>query len=190
MTIAAGAGEYFIDGAEMDAVQQYIDYVNLMTYDMRGSFQKITGHHTNLFASAYDPDGISCEKAVNIFQKAGVPAEKIVLGAAFYGRVWKGVNDENCGLNQNAETTGRYTLSYTELVNNYINKNGFVRYWDDSAKAPYLFNGDVFISYDDEMSLKHKAQYIKEKELAGIMFWEYSLDKSYTLVDTLYKELG
>lgn len=189
LTIAAGAGQYFIDGTEMHIVQQYLDYVNLMTYDMRGSFQDITGHHTNLFASADNPDGISCDKAVGMFEKAGVPVEKIVLGAAFYGRMWKGVKNANCGLNQKAETTGRYTLSYTDLVQNYVNKNGFIRYWDDSAKAPYLFNGDVFISYDDEESLRHKAHYVKEKGLAGIMFWEYSLDKTHTLVDTLYKEL-
>lgn len=189
LTIAAGAGQYFIDGTEMHIAQQYLDYVNLMTYDMRGSFEYVTGHHTNLFASADDPDGISCAKAVEMFKNAGVPAEKMVLGAAFYGRMWKGVNHARMGLNQRAESTGKYTLSYTDLVQNYVNKHGFTRYWDDDAKAPYLFNGKDFISYDDEESLKHKARYIKDRGLAGVMFWEYSLDKTHSLVYTLYKEL-
>jgi len=189
LTIAAGAGQYFIDGTEMHIAHQYLDYVNLMTYDMRGSFEHITGHHTNLFALACEPDGISCAKAVDMFENAGVPAEKMVLGAAFYGRMWKGVDNIHSGLNQRAETTGRYTLSYTELVQSYVDKNGFKRYWDDDAKAPYLFNGDAFISYDDEESLRHKARYVKERGLAGMMFWEYSLDQTHTLIYTLYKEL-
>lgn len=190
LTIAAGAGKYYIDSTEMHLVQQYLDYVNLMTYDMRGTVEHVTGHHTNLFAPAIDPDGISCHKAVVIFRNAGVPLEKMVLGAAFYGRMWKGVNNADSGLNQRAETTGRFTLPYTDLSQGYINKNGFVRHWDDSAKAPYLFNGCAFISYDDRESLQHKARYVKERGLAGIMFWEYSLDRTYTLVDALYRELG
>lgn len=124
--------------------------------------QDTTGHHTNLFISDDMPKRMSCDKAVSMFKKAGVPLEKMVLGAAFYGRMWKGVKNVNNGLNQKAETTGRHTVSYTDLTEHYINKNGFTRYWDDNAKAPYLFSGDVFISYDDAESLSHKARYVKE----------------------------
>lgn len=189
LTIAAGADQYFIDGTEMDIIQQYLDYVNIMTYDMRGSFQDITGHHTNLYAPTGDPEGISGEKSVGLFVNAGVPIEKIVLGAAFYARMWLGVENADNGLHRKAETTGCHTRDYTDLLENYINKNDFVRYWDDNAKAPYLFSGNTFVSYDDEESLGYKAEYIKEKGLAGIMFWEYPLDKSHTLVDKLYREL-
>lgn len=190
LNIAAGAGQYFLDGTEMDKAQQYLDYVNLMTYDMRGSFQNTTGHHTNLYDQTGDPDGISGERAVNMFVEAGVPVEKIVLGAAFYARVWKGVENAGTGLNRKAQTTGCHTIDYTGLLESYINKNGYTRYWDDLAKAPYLFNGDTFISYDDEESLTYKAEFIKNIGLAGIMFWEYPLDSSYTLVDRLYKEIN
>jgi len=189
LTVAAGAGEYFIEGTEMEKVQQYIDYLNLMTYDMRGSFQDITGHHTNLYEQSGEPEGISSEKAVDMFVNAGVPIEKIVLGAAFYSRIWHGVENVGTGLGRKAETTGSHSVSYTELLESYINKNGYTRYWDDKAKAPYLFNGETFISYDDEESMTCKAEFIKERGLAGIMFWEYSLDKSRTLLDSLYRTL-
>ncbi|WP_243132985.1 glycosyl hydrolase family 18 protein, partial [Robinsoniella peoriensis] len=59
--------------------------------------------------------------------------------------------------------------------------NGFKRYWDDEAKAPWLFNGDTFISYEDGESIRCKADYVKEHGLAGMMFWEYSCDSTKTL---------
>ncbi|WKL00248.1 glycosyl hydrolase family 18 protein [Paenibacillus amylolyticus] len=54
LTIAAGADQYYVDGTEMVEVQQYLDYVQLMTYDMRGGFQVLTGHHTNLYTPTGD----------------------------------------------------------------------------------------------------------------------------------------
>jgi chitinase len=182
LTIAAGADQYYIDGTRMDEVQQYLDYVQLMTYDMRGGFQTLTGHHTNLYTPTGDLFRISADASVRMFATAGVPLHKIVIGAAFYTRIWRGVPNKNNGLFQNSSGAGGYGPSYADLASNYINKNGYIRFWDEEAKAPYLFNGSDFISYDDEESIKAKCDYIKEKGLAGIMFWEYSCDPSHTLL--------
>ena len=89
---------------------------------------------------------------------------------------------------------------YGDLAANYVNKNGFVRYWNDTAKVPYLYNATTgtFISYDDNESMKYKTDYIKTKGLSGAMFWELSGDcrtsPKYScsgpkLLDTLVKEL-
>ncbi|MEK5253554.1 glycoside hydrolase family 18 protein [Paenibacillus sp. FSL F4-0125] len=189
LTIAAGADQYYIDGTEMDQVQKYLDFIQLMTYDMRGGFQILTGHHTNLFHTTGDLYRISTEASVNMFIQAGVPREKIVIGVAFYSRMWKQVPDKNHGFLQMAGTTGGYGPEYTELFANYINQNGYTRHWDDEAKAPFLFNGDTFISYDDVDSITHKCEYVKREKLAGAMFWEYSCDKTHKLLDALYAGL-
>ena len=65
--------------------------------------------------------------------------------------------------------------------------SGFIRYWDDAAKAPYLYNGDVFISYTDEQSVKEIAQYAKKKNLGGVMNWEYGHDVDGELLKVLYE---
>lgn len=185
LTIAAGADQYYIDGTEMEQVQQYVDFVQLMTYDMRGGFQILTGHHTNL----YTPDGdlfrISVDASVKLFQRAGVPAHKIVIGAAFYSRQWEHVPDINHGLHQMAAGSGGYGPEYTELAAEYINVNGYVRYWDEQAQAPYLYNGSTFITYDDEQSITAKCQYIVDHGLAGMMFWEYGCDQTQRLLHAM-----
>lgn len=185
LTIAVGADEYYIDGTEMHNVHQYLDFIQLMTYDLRGGFQVLTGHHTNLFTPTGDLFRVSCNSSVNTFVKAGVPKEKLILGAAFYSRLWKGVPNINNGLHQFSQTAGGAGPDFTDLKKDYINKNGFTRFWDDEAKAPYLFNGSDFISYDDEESLKHKCNYIKENNLLGIMFWHYSADESGCLLNEI-----
>ena len=187
LTIAVGADQYYIDGTEMDKAQEYLDYVQLMTYDMRGGFQTLTGHHTNLYTGTGDLFRISCDASARLFEKAGVPKDKLVLGVAFYSRRWKDVPNINNGLYQMCPGSGGYGPDFTVLYENYINKNGFTRFWDDECKAPYLFNGNEFITYEDEESIKHKCEYVKETDLKGLMFWEYDCDKSGKLLDALYE---
>lgn len=189
LTIAAGADQYYVDGTEMAKVQQYLDYVQLMTYDMRGGFQVLTGHHTNLYTPTGDLFRISTDASVNLFIRAGVPKEKIVIGAAFYSRIWNEVPDRNHGLHQMAGSTGGYGPSFAELEAKYINKNGYIRYWDEEACAPFLFNGSSFISYDDEESIQCKCDYVKDQGLAGIMFWEYGCDPTHRLLGAVHQGL-
>ncbi len=186
VSIAAGAGNYFIEGTEMDRVAQICNYVQLMTYDMRSGFQKEAGHHTNLFTSSGDRLNGSVKSSVDAFHAAGVPREKIVIGAAFYSRRWDGLPNINRGLFQQAETVGQYGPGYTTLTESYINKNGFVRYWDDEAMAPFLFNGSSLISYDDPESIRLKCEYLKTEGLKGIMYWDHGSDPSRALLGAMW----
>ncbi|WP_127494964.1 glycoside hydrolase family 18 protein [Paenibacillus glycanilyticus] len=185
LTIAAGADQYYIDGTQMDQAQKYLDLIQLMTYDMRGGFQVLTGHHTNLYTPTGDLFRISTDASVNLFVRAGVPKEKIVIGAAFYSRMWNQVPDRNNGLHQMAGSVGGYGPDFTALTEEYIGKNGFVRYWDEEARAPYLFNGSSFISYDDEESIRRKCDYVKASGLGGLMFWEFGCDRTRRLLNAI-----
>lgn len=187
LTIAIGAAVEIMNDMELEIIHQYLDFINVMTYDMRGSFTHISGHHANLFSPAFEENGISAHKAVSKLIELGIPKDKIIIGAAFYARIWRGVSGEGTGLNQPAQSTGCNTCDYANLLENYIDKNGYKRYWDENSKAPYLFNGSDFISYDDEESLENKCGYVKEHNLGGIMFWEYSLDSSKRLLNKIFQ---
>ena len=196
LSIAAGALRSYIDGTDMKEVQKYLDYVQLMTYDFFSSFSPTTGHHANLYADG-TPEAVktSSDLAVKMFVEAGVPIGKIVMGAAFYGRSWVGVSGENNGLRQPADCTGRKDFKrgygYHAICKMLETGEGnFTYYWDDAAKAAYLYNGDCFITYEDKRALAHKVEYVKEHQMKGIMFWEYSEDKTRTLVEHLYNELN
>ena len=192
LTIAAGAGEYFIAGTEMDKAQGYLDYVQLMTYDM--CWGDTATHHTNLYPSNNNIKS-GAAYSVDLFNKAGVPLEKIIIGAAFYSREWHNIiSAENGGLHQKTGKGAGFAGNgpkYTDIRDNYINKNGYVRYWDDTAKAPYLFNEKTghFITYDDEESIKYKCEYIKKTGIKGIMYWEHSCDPKRYLIKAIKDNL-
>ncbi len=194
LTAATGGDTAFVNHTELGKAQQYLDYVNIMTYDLYHGNDKQTGHHSPLHQSdkgTHARNGSA--DAVEGHIRAGVPAGKIVLGLPFYGRGWADANDQNKGLYQPA--TGKHSfISYDDLVANYINKNGFTRHWDDDAKAPYLWNptSHTFISYADPESLTYKVDYVRAKKLAGVMFWEYKhdLQQKGVLLNTLVQHLG
>jgi chitinase len=186
LTIAAADREYF-DHTEMDKLPVYLDWINLMSYDFFNSLTPTTGHHAGLYASEHSaPTDRNAAAAVKQYLAAGVPADKIVLGVAFYGRGFAGVTPVNNGVNQPYQRfEGEH--SYAELAGKLIGSRGFIRYWDASAQAPYLWNGTsrTFITYDDPQSIGVKARYALEQRLGGIMFWELSQDRDGELLDVI-----
>ncbi len=193
VTLAAGAFDQYLTHTELEQDVKYLDFINLMTYDMCvPGMDKLAGHNAPLFANPRDPQHRSVDAAVEKFEAAGVPPSKIVLGVPFYGHAWHVDSTAFNGLYEPGGPTGRpVNASYKNLVANYINKNGFVRYWDSTSCAPYLFNrdSDIFISYDDPQSLRDKCDYVKARELRGVMFWSFKSDYASTLLRTLYDEL-
>lgn len=191
LTIASNDDQAYMEHTEMGNVHQYLDFVNIMTYDFFTANSEMTGHHTGLYQSGHsEAPSRTAAAAVERHLDAGIPPEKLVLGVAFYGRHWTGVRSERKGLNQPYDRFAGYH-SYSTLLNEYINRQGFTRYWDESAKAPYLWAPDSssFISYEAPESLRHKTKFVRENGLGGVMYWEHSQDYHDVLLGTLYKNL-
>ncbi|HEU5161662.1 MAG TPA: glycoside hydrolase family 18 protein, partial [Thermoanaerobaculia bacterium] len=176
LTIASAAGNYFRH-TEMNVLHQYLDFINIMTYDMVGSWAPRTGHHAALFGSAANPSGPSTASYVQQHLDAGIPARKLVVGVPFYARAFAGVTPENYGLFQSYQ---RYASEYSgsALERDIVGKAGFIRHWDNEAKAPFLWNAEsaTFVTYDDPESLQIKADWVRKLGLGGIMYWEHSHD--------------
>ena len=189
LSVAVGASAEFVRGTQMDRVAQLVDYVQLMTYDMRSGFTREAGHHAALYPSRGDLSAANVRDVVEIFRGAGVPREKMVLGAAFYGRTWKGVEDRCNGLLQRAQTVGLSGPRYGEITEAYLDENGFIPYWDADAQAGYLWNGSDFVSYEPPEALRLKCAFVREHGLKGLMYWEHGCDPSGELLHTIYTAL-
>ncbi len=189
LTTAVGASASYIENTEMDRAVKYLDYVNLMTYDFYTSGDS-AGHHSNLYPPEdYDKDA-SAHKSVQLFLEAGIPAEKLVMGVPFYGRSWIMESAEKHGINMPVAGRARGG-GYTFIKDSLVNQKGMVRYWDENAKAPYLFNSDTYqlVTYDDEESVRIKCEYVLENGLAGMMFWQYASDPKEYLLDAMNEHL-
>ncbi len=180
LTFAAGASEEYIAHTELSKLQKYVDTVNLMAYDYyEPTSSRITGHHAPLYTNPVDPAHISADASVQSFEKAGVPAAKILLGVPFYGHAWAHVPELNHGLFQPGQPAPQGYASYAVLTG-AIGSSGFTRYWDSISSVPYLYDPakQTFVSYEDTESLTLKGEYVLYHRLGGIMFWDYESDPS------------
>ncbi|WP_046505565.1 glycosyl hydrolase family 18 protein [Paenibacillus riograndensis] len=205
LTIASGASPAYVQNNNLSGIAAIVDWINIMTYDFNGSWNTTTGHNSPLYydpaaasSGLTDPENFNIDKAVTSYLANGVPANKLVLGLPFYGRGWGGAPGTGNGQYQvsaGISSTGTWekgNYDFWDLEANYINKNGYTRYWNNTAKVPYLYNPttQTFISYDDAESIGYKTSYIKTKGLAGAMFWETSGDRNKTLQTKLNTDLG
>jgi len=208
LTFASAGWKRYYNHIETLEVMKYANYMNVMTYDLVGGYSKFPAHHTNLgWIKKEDVVGTpwgawleesdwrrgprSAEKIVSYCLDLGVDPAQIIIGGAFYGRAWKGVPPENNGLFQTSDTVFIPWCQYEDIRNNYEGINGYTRYWDPVAKAPYLYNENdsIFFSYDDTVSVRLKTDYARDLGLGGIMFWQLGDDtRDFSLVDAIYRE--
>ena len=189
VTTALPCFDRLFEVTNMGEAAKHLDFINVMAYDYYVAGDTV-GHHSNLYPSENYEKENSVERAYNQYTKFGVPAEKLVLGVPFYGRSWIMESDDNKGIlrpQQQVLRGGGFTFIKDSLLTN----PDFVRYWDEKAQAPYLFNAtnNQLVVYDDEQSVKLKCEYVMEKNMAGIMFWQYASDPKEYLLDVVNANL-
>lgn len=99
---------------------------------------------------------------------------------------------EICDLVGNPVTNSHpYLDPNTMLVTPTAAAAGWVRYFDNTTKVPYLYNATLkqFISYEDKQSMDLKVQYIKSRNLAGGMVWELSQDTRGSIPNALLNQV-
>ncbi|MCL1786856.1 MAG: glycoside hydrolase family 18 protein [Defluviitaleaceae bacterium] len=168
LSMAAGGMQSAVDNLELDKLMKVMNFINLMTYDMC-PWDKV-GYHTALFpSSAGSP---SSDKVVAMYEEAGVPRDRLVLGCGFYGRVYKDVD----GLGAPTTTGPTFLGGGYPRIKEKIAKAGLQ--YDEAAEAPYVYDAETreFITFDNPRSLAAKMQYAKETGMGGVMFWEYTHD--------------
>ena len=55
-------------------------------------------------------------------------------------------------------------------------RNGASYVWDDEMKVPYAVQGDQWVGFDDERSIRNKMHWIKDNGYAGAMVWTVDMD--------------
>ena len=179
ISFAAGGFDQFIDQSiDWKKVMPIVDRVNVMTYDLTHGASDTSGHHTPLYSTPSQKQ--STDNAVRALLAKGVPANKIVIGAAFYGRLFL-INSATASNNGLYEPTKfSHGFSYAQVDDTISAANGFTKYWDDVAQAPYAYNPQrkLLATYDDDRSMRLKTQYAMQHKLGGIMFWQLADDRT------------
>jgi chitinase len=181
-----------------------------MAFDFHGGWDALTNFNSPLaydpFAPAVGGGALdwtwNTGGTVLYFLLNGVPRDKLVVGIPFYGKEYVGVAAANHGLFQtHGPTPANDTPTYHDLVdagladanlmpigptavtgNGAAGVNGFTRYFDFLAGAPWLYNpalnGGTFISYVGPRDVAARVAFVRALGLRGAWAWEISNDSN------------
>lgn len=216
LTSAIGVGHDKLEDVDYADAVQYMDYIFAMTYDFYGGWNNVVGHQTALYCGsfmrpgqcdgtgvdengeAYKGPAYTSDNAIQLLLAQGVPANKLVLGAAMYGRGWEGVTPDTLsdpsdpmtgvgnGKLKGSTAQGVWedgVIDYKGVKNFMLGAdktgiNGFEYGYDEQAEAPWVWNPTTgqLISFDDDRSVKAKGAYVRDLGLAGLFSWEIDAD--------------
>lgn len=200
ITAAMSADPTNLAGYNWERLQASMDYFNIMTYDINGGWSDKAGHNSPLYNYPGAERSLSLDSTTQFLIEQGVERNKINLGVAFYGRgvitkdpaVLNGPTADkvqttpqpgeeyfqpdgpimSCGDFDNWgywDATPFYSAIQQKTGGGTI--NGWNSHWDANAKVPYLTKDNYFLSYDNVRSIKEKAYYVVDEDLAGLIVW-------------------
>jgi len=197
ISFTAPSSYWYLRHFEIGAMMEHVDFVNLMTYDLFGSWDDqsdwIGPHvygHTNLTV---------IKNALGLLWRNGVPANQVNLGLGFYGRTYTLKDAQcdrpGCGFSDPG-TAGQCSgepgyMSYQDIAR--IRKSsGAPVVTDKKDTIKYFrYDEDQWVSFDDEETIKWKVEFANEQGLRGLFIWAVTQDTAEgTLLDAVLQPDG
>ena len=217
------AGSQNYTNIDLKSAAELVNFITVDGYNYAGSWDTVTNDASPLFDSRQDPDfgqDLDIADTAAAYLKAGVPAQKYVMGVPLYGAGWTGVPDKDHGLYQSstgpsavplANGTGVCTdlsgntpgcdvlltpgvATYSTLAN--LTANGYRNYFDPIRVAAWLYDPDsgTFFTYDTPATAFVKTLFIQTRVpggLGGAFVWAVKDDDANgTMVKVLARGLG
>ncbi|KAL8907850.1 MAG: hypothetical protein Q9207_001174 [Kuettlingeria erythrocarpa] len=177
LTVACPAGAKNYEILKLKAMDEYLDFWNLMAYDYAGSWDSTAGHQANLFPDSDNPSStpFSTASAVEYYTSHGVASSKIVLGMPLYGRAFTATNGPGkpySGIGEGSYEKGIWDFKV-------LPKEGAKEFVDKKIGASWSYDtgSKMMVSYDNAEIADRKVQFVKKRGLGGAMWWESSGDK-------------
>lgn len=166
------AGEFF----DYPKLAKCVNWFSPMTYEYASGWGVRFSLNSPIYTNSSAGATSSLSTTVNYLKNTrGLNPLQIVIGVPFFGWVF----NDYTSLGATKSNTNGLDKSYTSLYKEFIKNspsNGWVKYWDDVCKQPYLVNTGTqqMITYDDEDAILEKCKYVKANGLKGAMIWELS----------------
>ncbi len=177
----------FLLGYDLPSLSQSLDFLNLMAYDMHGTWESTADHLAPLYQRSWDTDSTNnIDTVVSYYISNGLTASKINLGIPLYGNAWSlssSVVTPPAPASGAAEpgpiiqTSG--VLSYSEICYYVLNSGWSVVQNSQGLMGPYAYSSSSpiqWVGYDDPAFAVVKGNYAISRGLGGAMVWDISKD--------------
>ncbi|XP_042877960.1 probable chitinase 10 isoform X5 [Penaeus japonicus] len=190
LTMAVPAGQNYIDkGYDVPSLTRDLDFFNILNYDYHSAYEPTINHHAALLpppgTSEYEWNAqLNVDWTVNYYISLGADRRKLVIGIPTYGRSYTLLDGNFTDFGSSADgpgEQGKYTkengfMAFYEVCENIASHGWEVRKPYPRRIGAYAFSGDQWVGYDDEKIVARKAEYVREQDLGGIMYWSLDND--------------
>lgn len=186
LTAAVASPETIVDVSyDVDQLNLYLDFVNIMTYDFHyfTKFTPFTGLNSPLYARREEQlymATLNINYTVQMYKEKGLHSDKIVVGIPTYGHTFSLINSDNTAVGSPASGFGSLGdsgfVNYPDVCAFLKNNSDASVKQDDDAKVPYVYKGTEWVSFDTPQSVRDKATFIKEQDLRGAMIYSLNAD--------------
>ncbi|KAL6715836.1 hypothetical protein ACLMJK_006797 [Lecanora helva] len=186
LTSALPAGQWALRNINIGRAANYLDLINLMTYDFSGPWTDVCGHQSQLYSPTNPPNdaaSTSCDSAVKYVLSHGVKSQKILMGIPAYGRSF--LEGTGVGTPYNGSGGEMGSFEYKDLPRPRASVH-----IDNKVVAVYCVGRDGgFVTYDDTRTVRVKAEYAKKQGLGGLFYWTGTGDRNdyLSLVEAGYR---
>lgn len=186
LTVAAAAPQTIVDVSyDVDQLNTYLDFVNIMTYDFHyyTKYTPFTGLNSPLYQHSTEQlylATLNINYTVHMYLDKGLDRNKIVVGIPTYGHTFTLVNVNNHRVSSPASGFGSLGslgfVNYPDLCTFVSNTSNVHITEDNEAKVPYLYSNKEWVSYEGTQSVMEKAKFIVENQLGGAMIYSLNAD--------------
>lgn len=109
---------------------------------------------------------------------SGMPLRKIMIGVPTYARTYNlvvPIVQNMINLPASGPGIGKGKLNYTRVCE-FLRLPGTVKQFDFHSQVPYAYNGFDWVSYENELSVATKAQWVVKTGMGGIVTFALNFD--------------
>ncbi|KAH7305820.1 glycoside hydrolase superfamily, partial [Stachybotrys elegans] len=181
LSIAIPASYWYLQHFDIVKIAKYVDFFNVMTYDLHGSWdtpESWLGNHLNSHTNLTE-----IRDSLDLLWRNNIDPDQVNLGLAFYSRTFTASNPRcmspgclfDSGGPKGSCTNAVGVLSNAEISRKTGSKQSRTEL-DKKAAVKIFAQGRDWMTYDDEETWKIKLDFARSQCIGGAMVWAISQD--------------
>lgn len=206
IAVPAGTWGNSVDHFDYGFLNQYVDYINLMSYNMNNT--SITSHGSPMYISSNDNGyGFGSYHGALRLASLSWPKNKLMIGGSGYGKGYKVTGESTNSMYPGLGVAGKIgkipdhegSLASGTVMGkatvDLLNSGKYQKYIEYNNNGQlvgsYIYSAtdQYFVTYDSMEVVKAKYEYANSNEGMGLMWWCYQFDTEDFFPRALYEEI-
>ncbi|KAJ5757765.1 uncharacterized protein N7511_006459 [Penicillium nucicola] len=182
LSITLPTSYWYLQHFDVVSIEPSVDWFNFMSYDLHGTWDE-GNEWTGAFLDAHT-NLTEIETSLDLLWRNNITASKVNMGLAFYGRSFTlasaSCSDPGCSYLSAGDAgncSSQAGILFNSEIKQLIDNDNLIPTWHKEAAVKSIqWDGDQWVSFDDQDTWKTKADFAKSQCLGGVLVWSVDND--------------